>query len=267
MRATVLEIHKRYCIVVTTDGQFLKKRIPAAKIEIGDEVIIEKLADEKSKGHARIIFHTAPRAVVKTAVGFATVIIIIIGAYFGIKYIGLTEPAAGIAMAEEAGQKQELNSGYQDPGESFIEGTKTGEVIMSGKEKEAGGVPLDGEATMRSIEELFSGTFSLEDAGDEIVIKNDLIFISYMINELKKKNGEGIPDEEKLRELTIKFKNIKKDSLLNGNADVMLLYSDKSISEIEKILFDSLNYEQQNTRKIPFSQETSFELMVFGVFR
>jgi hypothetical protein len=42
MKAVVLEIHKKYCIMVTEDGQFLKQDIPAGNLEIGDEIIVEK---------------------------------------------------------------------------------------------------------------------------------------------------------------------------------------------------------------------------------
>jgi hypothetical protein len=42
MKAVVMEIYKDYCIVVTPDGQFLKKRIPEGVFEIGDEIMIEQ---------------------------------------------------------------------------------------------------------------------------------------------------------------------------------------------------------------------------------
>jgi hypothetical protein len=40
-----------------------------------------------------------------------------------------------------------------------------------------------------------------------------------------------------------------------------------TVSEIEKILLENLNYNQQNTKKIPFSEETNFQLVVFGIFK
>jgi hypothetical protein len=42
MNAVIVEIHKNYCIVVTPDGQFLKRRIPEGVFEIGDEIMIDQ---------------------------------------------------------------------------------------------------------------------------------------------------------------------------------------------------------------------------------
>ena len=122
------------------------------------------------------------------------------------------------------------------------------------------------ETAFKALEELFSGTYSLEQMDNEIMIENEAIFVSYKVDEMQDQE-EISSEEEKLKELTLKFKNMTENTLFEGNADILLLHSDMTVSEIEKILFENLNYNQQNTKKIPFNEETNFQLVVFGIFR
>jgi hypothetical protein len=268
MKATIVEIHKDYCITITKDGQFLKEKIPAGMHEIGDEIIIVQPVIEKSGEQPRIF-----QIVSRTAIGFAALAVIVIGSYFGVQYFRTDTPSTELAMVPEE-KAQEVRSTVTD--DSFFEaeggsGVETAiadeatgeesisEEVMAAEEDEVV------ETALKALQELFSGTFSLEQMDTEIMIESDAMFVSYRVDEMK--DQDILSEEEKLKELTLKFKNMKEDSLFDGNADILMLHSDMTVSEIEKILLENLNYNQQNTKKIPFSEETNFQLVVFGIFK
>ena len=81
MKAVIMEIHKGYCIVVTPDGQFLKRKIPEGVFEIGDEIIIEQ---EFYLEPAR---QTGPSWVKKFAITASVAVVVVIGLIFGVKYM------------------------------------------------------------------------------------------------------------------------------------------------------------------------------------
>ncbi len=274
MKAIILEIYKDYCIAITRDGQFLKERIPAGVHEIGDEIIISQLVAEKTEDRPRIF-----QIISRTAIGFAALAVIVTGSYFGVQYIRTGAQSTELAVAP--GQEtQEIRSAAAEDSAVMLE--SEGEAVEAEEkgdqiaDEAAGGEAIAEEAmaaeaeavetAFKALEELFSGTYSLEQMDNEVMIEDDAIFVSYKVDELQQQE-DVLSEEEKLKELTLKFKNMTENTLFEGNADILLLHSDMTVSEIEKILFENLNYNQQDTKKIPFTEETNFQLIVFGVFR
>jgi hypothetical protein len=275
MKAIIVEVYRDYCIAISEDGQFLKEKIPAGIHEIGDEIVISQPVAVKAGERTRI-FQIVSRA----AIGFAAVAVIIIGSYFGVQYIRTGTTSSELAMAPEEKDQEVRSAAAEDTVGSFEgEGESveiTVETVMA--DEAAGEEPATEEAmaleesadvvetTLKSLEELFSGTFSLEQLDKEIMIENEAMFVSYRVDKMKDQE-EALSGEERIKELTLKFKNMTESTLFDGNADIMLLHSDMTVSEIEKILFENMDYNQQNTKKIPFYEETNFRLIVFGVFK
>ena len=274
MKATIIEIYKDHCIAVTRDGRFLKERIPAGAHEIGDEIVISQSVLQKTEERSRVF-----QIISRTAIGFAVLAVIVFGSYFGIQYLRTDTPSAELAMAPEEGQ--EIRSVSVEDTALFPEeeGDSGGEAADTAAADEITGAEAAieeaiefeesveaVETAFKSIEEVFSGTFSLEQLETEVMVENAAIFVSYRVDEMPVQ--EDVPSEEdRIKELTIKFKNMTENSLFDGNADILMLHSDMTVSEIKKILFENLDYNQLNTRKIPFSEETDFKLIVFGIFK
>ena len=93
MKAVVMEIYKDYCIVMTEDGQFLRHKIPVGRLEIGDEIVIERQYSYEPK----------VSWVARFAVAAAVIVVVAVGSVLSVKYISQYHAARGTAMvAEEA---------------------------------------------------------------------------------------------------------------------------------------------------------------------
>lgn len=93
MKAVVMEIYKDYCIVMTEDGQFLRHKIPVGRLEIGDEIVIERQYSYEPK----------VSWVVRFAVATAVIVVVAVGSVLSVRYISQYHAARGTAMvAEEA---------------------------------------------------------------------------------------------------------------------------------------------------------------------
>ena len=81
MKAIIMEINKKYCIVMTEDGQFLNHRILGGSGEIGDEIIME----EKNNGFSLANYRkTWIRGL---AVGFAVLMVLVMGSVFSYRFL------------------------------------------------------------------------------------------------------------------------------------------------------------------------------------
>ena len=93
MKAVVMEIYKDYCIVMTEDGQFLRHKIPVGRLEIGDEIVIERQYSYEPK----------VSWVARFAVAAAVIVVVAVGSVLSVRYISQYHAARGTAMvAEEA---------------------------------------------------------------------------------------------------------------------------------------------------------------------
>ena len=99
MKAVVMEIYKDYCIVMTEDGQFLRHKIPVGRLEIGDEIVIERQYSYEPK----------VSWVARFAVAAAVIVVVAVGSVLSVKYISQYHAARGTAMvAEEAVEEKAI---------------------------------------------------------------------------------------------------------------------------------------------------------------
>jgi hypothetical protein len=112
MKASIVEIHKNYCIVMTLDGRFVRHDVPAGAFELGDEIFIEAAeflsANDKTVKKPFGMF-------AKLAAGFAAIVILGCGTYFGIKYAGPGFAFSPVKSASQAAQAKTADlSGQED---------------------------------------------------------------------------------------------------------------------------------------------------------
>ncbi|MBE3138312.1 MAG: anti-sigma factor domain-containing protein, partial [Actinobacteria bacterium] len=81
MKAIIMEINKKYCIVMTEDGQFLNHRISGGSVEIGDGIIIEEKNNEFSYANYK---KTWIRGL---AAGFAVLVVLVMGSVFSYRFL------------------------------------------------------------------------------------------------------------------------------------------------------------------------------------
>jgi hypothetical protein len=81
MKAIIMEINKKYCIVMTEDGQFLNHRVPGGSVEIGDGIIIEEKNNEFFYANYK---KTWIRGL---AVGFAVLVVLVMGSVFSYRFL------------------------------------------------------------------------------------------------------------------------------------------------------------------------------------
>ena len=97
MKAVVMEIHKDYCIVMTSDGRFVRQAVPAGELEIGDEVIVEEET-----------FTATNRDWIKTfAIAAVAILVIGFGSYGVFRIFGGFGGRSETAMVADAGEPAE----------------------------------------------------------------------------------------------------------------------------------------------------------------
>jgi len=242
MRAIILETYRKYCILMTEDGQFLRKDIPAGQYEIGDEIIIDRF-EEIIFSKRKKLFVTAGRAVA----GFAVVTLIVTGLYFGVKflrnYIALGSSAA-IAQATLMERSLEVyeDSSALEPENAFKENI-SGEGVAEGAE-ETGVLKEQPTGTSPQENKLFEGSYSLENAGVDIPISFANMNIIYRVDEAEKSLIDFL---EKERKLNFNFKNINEKVSFNGNVDINLLNKDLDVTRTHIIPFDDFGSDQEKS--------------------
>jgi len=81
MKAIIMEINKKYCVVMTEDGQFLNRRIPGGSVEIGDGIIIEEKNNEFSYANYKKPWIRG------LAAGFAVLVVLVMGSVFSYRFL------------------------------------------------------------------------------------------------------------------------------------------------------------------------------------
>jgi hypothetical protein len=121
MKASIVEIYKDYCIVLTRDGRFIRQDVPAGAYEIGDEIFIEDAGliavMEKPLKKPFGMF-------ARLAAGFAAIVILGGGAYLGIKYAG---PGFALNPVIAASQEAQTKTLAQTAQGDSDEGDATGQ--------------------------------------------------------------------------------------------------------------------------------------------
>ncbi|MCJ7714214.1 anti-sigma factor domain-containing protein [Candidatus Bathyarchaeota archaeon] len=130
MKASVIEIYKNYCIVITRDGRFVRQDMPVGACEIGDEIVIEA-ADLFTAGArpARKSFGMLARL----SVGFAAIDILSGGAYLGINYAGPGFAFSPVKAASQVAQAKITDSQGQDNTNEGYAATEQSEEALAEK--------------------------------------------------------------------------------------------------------------------------------------
>lgn len=275
MKALIVEIKRKYCIIVTPDGRFLKKAMPAGNYEIGDEVLIdENNTAAKNAGH-RFSF----RMPAKIAAGFAVAAILVTGAYFGARYIssaGSASPMVASAPAEvkDAGeilQQDSLESTAETGGQDFSESQAEKSMASEeGADQQMDNEPGSGEKAMAADASeyplLFEATYRLDatDSGTNIYIPAGFadLDISYMVEKYAG-GDEGSIDGPGI--LWLQIKNIFENMYYNGNITISFFDEANNLLDTKSIDFISFGIGSTRLEKIYFGHGyAAFSIMVFG---
>ena len=219
MKATVMEIHKNYCIVMTRDGQFLKHKTAAGSVEIGDEIVISKVPEVRlGRLYAR---------------GFAiaaAVVVVVVGGVFSYRYLSKFYPVGGVRELAKAEVEDKEVYQAEAPAEVAVTQEVGEEAAMVAVELEEGAVDEINEAGGLMYEKDFVIEESIE--AEEFII-DDLCF-RY---ETFESDGE--------KQILISFKNTSGSLSFTGSADIILLSGDSILKELHIDLVDLGPWEEK----------------------
>lgn len=197
MKAVVIEIHKNYCIVMTGDGQFLKHKVGAGAVEIGDEIVISRVPEARMA-----------RFTVRGFAVAAAVVVVIIGGIYSYRYLSKFYPVGGTREIAEA----EFN--YKDEAQA--------EAVVTEEAEEAAAVLSESEkGAVDEVSE--AGTLIYE----KDFIIGEGIGVEEFISDLYFKYETFESDGEK--QILVSFKNASENLSFTGSADIIILFSDGSI--------------------------------------
>jgi hypothetical protein len=304
MKASVVEIHKDYCIVLTRDARFIRQVMPAGAYEIGDEIVIEAadLLTVREKPLKKPFGMFA-----RLAAGFAAIVILGGGAYLGIKYAGTGFAFSPVKVASQAAQAKTVDpsvkentdgsyqtleqseqalaaeapasesgaAGSQSP-ESSADASKSGQSSSSSQDS---GQPDETQPTQDSGAAT-SGTNGEESLapppgqvlyeGTSKLEKNNIdVLIYYPDLLITYKFGQSYDQDEGIGEtgiFTLKIKNLQK-STFTGNIDI--IFTDKSGSTLQTsaIEIGILDFYDEYTKQIQVAGNAdSFNVTLYGSF-
>jgi hypothetical protein len=225
VKAVIMEIHKDYCIVVTGDGQFLKRKIPEGVFEIGDEIMIDQeyfYEPVKPAGVSRVR---------KFAVTASIASVVIAALVLGIGYMRnyLSEDAAWFREY----QKEEL----------IVVGEETQEAVEEEEVRE------QAEAVQAEPEEavIYENVYTLEEITEFEEFISGIMF-SYSID------GTS---------LKIRLENVNSTPYFNGVFKITMLLNDGSESETSEIRLQGFKPGQVRENLVIIrTGQTRFKLQV-----
>ena len=275
MKALIVEIKRKYCIIITPDGRFLKKAMPAGNYEIGDEVLIDETnTGAKYTGH-RFSFGMPARI----AAGFAVAAILVTGAYFGARYIGSAGSATPMVASappevKDTGgvlQQDSPESKAETGGQDFSETQAEKSIALEeGADQQMDNETGSGEKAMAAAASeyplLFEATYSLDATGNGANIYIPAGFadldISYMVEKYTS-SGEGGTDGPGI--LWLQTKNIFENMYYNGNITISFFDEINNLMDTKSIDFISFGTGSTRIEKIYFGQGyVAFSIIVFG---
>jgi hypothetical protein len=226
MKAVIVEIHKNYCIVVTPDGQFLKRSIPEGVFEIGDEIMV----DQEPAYKAVKPTNADQRKKIALSISFAAVIVIasVIGIVFVKNYIAKN---MAVYSQYESEELRVVGEEAEEEEEAAMEESKT----------------LQSEPSERVI---YSDTYTFEE-GEEVEELISGLRFTY-----------DIVDENKLN---IVIENIERSPYFNGVFKITML-QDGSESKTNEIPLQGFKQGQVRKSSIIIKTgETGFRLQVIEI--
>jgi len=234
MKAIIMEINKKYCIVMTEDGQFLNHRISGGSGEIGDEIIIEEKNNEFSYANYR---KTWIRGI---AVGFAVLIVLVMGSVFSYRFLKQYFPisSAPTVAAAKISEENLADREAEKKSENMLGESAAAENAETTKQS-----PLFGKVLLLKKENVLT---------EENI--NGILF-SYQVLS----TGQKV--------LQVKIEN-KNDSLkFEGSILLEMMLEDGSITKQVSIELPGFNPGYIKEEKIAIENgETNFKLLVYGEF-
>lgn len=233
-----MEIHKDYCIVMTKDGRFLKRKIPVGVFEIGDEIVIDQeLAYYEPQKVARTSWVGRFIATASIAV------VIIVGVVLGVRFVKRYSSSGEVDFSSE----------YTVVGKEAEE-EEAGEAIIARDEEEL----AEEEEVIAAEEEEKEGTVVYTDIyflndNDWVEEKIRGIIFSYMAA-----GDTGIQ---------IRIENISSTPDFSGKFILYMMKSDRSLTRVINIPFE--NFAPGDIYEDSFSLseiEKSFRLEIFEYF-
>jgi len=235
MKAIIMEINKKYCVVMTEDGQFLNHRISGGSVEIGDGIIIEEKNNKFSLANYK---KTWIRGL---AVGFSVLVVLVMGSVFSYRFLKQYFPVssapalAAAKISEENSADKETEKNLEiSPEESAPAMENTGNIQQS---------------------PLFEKVLSLKK--ENVLSEEDIngILFSYQV----------LSTEQKVLQVKIENKN---DSLkFEGSILLEMMLENESIIRQVAIELSGFNPGNIKEEKIAIENgETNFKLVVYGEF-
>ena len=235
MKAIIMEINKKYCIVMTEDGQFLNHRISGGSVEIGDEIIMEEKNNEFSLANYK---KTWIRGL---AVGFAVLVVLVMGSVFSYRFLKQYFPISS-APAVAAAKISEENLADR-------EAEKNSENMLG----ESAAAAENAETTKQSP--LFEKVLLLKK--ENVLTEENIngILFSYQV----------LSTEQKL--LQVKIENKNNSLKFEGSILLEMMLENGSITRQVTIGLPGFNPGYIKEEKIAVENgETNFKLLVYGEF-
>ena len=236
MKAIIMEINKKYCVVMTEDGQFLNRRISGGSVEIGDGIIIEEKNNEFSYANYKKPWIRG------LAVGFAVLVVLVMGSVFSYRFLKQYFPissaptvAAAKISEENLADKEAVKNSESMLGESAAAAENAETIRQS---------PLFEKVLLLKKENVLT---------EENI--NGILF-SYQV----------LSTEQKVLQVKIENKN---DSLkFEGSILLEVMLEDGSITRQVTIGLPGFNPGYIKEEKIAIENgETNFKLLVIGEFK
>jgi hypothetical protein len=236
MKAIVMEINKKYCVVMTDDGQFLNRRISSGSVEIGDSIIIEEKNNEFS-----YINYKKPwiRGI---AIGFAVLVVLVMGSVFSYRFLNQYFPissapaVAAVKIPEENLSDSEAEKNSNES--SFAESA-----------------PAAGNSATIQQSPLFEKVLSLKKEGVLTEENINGILFSYQVLAA----GQKV--------LQVKVENKNNSLKFEGSILIEMMLEDGSIKSQTTIELPGFNPGCIKEEKVAIeNDETNFRLTVYGEF-
>lgn len=224
MKAVVMEIYKDYCIVMTKDGQFLRNKISVGRLEIGDEIVIERHYSYEPK----------VSLVARFAIAAAVMVVLALGAVLGVRYISQYHATRGTAMvAEEVVEEKAI--------------VEEALPVEEGAEEQALAMEAEQEETIIYESE---SVYSLEEEG----------MIEEYIEEIKIMFSYKVIDGTIL---WVSLENSSSTGSFNGTFNLVVLLSDGSVARTKTIPLGGFEPGEIHQEEFPLEAgETGFKLKV-----
>jgi hypothetical protein len=235
MKAIIMEINKKYCIVMTEDGQFLNHRISGGSVEIGDGIIIEEKNNEFSYTNYKKTWIRG------FAVGFAVLVVLVMGSVFSYRF---------------------LKQYFSISSAPAVAAAKISEENLADKESEKNSESMLGESAAaaensETIQQspLFEKVLSLKKQNVSTDENINGILFSFQV----------LSTEQKVLQVKIENKN---DSLkFEGSILLEMMLEDGSITRQVSVELPGFNPGYIKEEKIAIEKgETNFKLLLYGEF-